>query len=58
MPLRALSRAVAVGFAAFPVLCPERSSPEVPDIYKLSQQLPALLDQLIVIASRHARLHL
>ena len=31
---------------------------ELPDVYKLSQQLAALLDEVVVIAGRHARLHL
>ena len=37
MSLRPLARAVAVRFAAFAVLCPERSLAEVADAGKLSQ---------------------
>ena len=55
MTLRALDRTMTVGFAAFPVLCPERSLAEFPDVYKLPQQLAALLDEVVVIAGRHAR---
>ena len=58
MSLRTFARAVAVGFAAFAVLCPERSLAEVADARKLSQQLPALFDEAVVIGGSHARLHL
>ena len=58
MSLRTLARAVAVGLAAFAVLSPERSLAEVADARKLSQQLPALFDEDVVIASSHARLRL
>ena len=58
MTLRASARAMAVGFAAFPVLCPERSSAEVVDVCKLSQQLAALFDKIGVIPSSHPQLRL
>jgi hypothetical protein len=58
MALSALDRTVAVGLAALAVLCPERSLAEVADTRKLSQQLPALFDEDVVIASSHAGLHL
>ena len=58
MTLRAGARAMAVGFAAFPVLCPERSSAEVVDVCKLSQQLAALFDKIGVIPSSHPQLRL
>ena len=55
MALSALDRAVAVGLAALAVLCPERSLAEVADVRELFEQLPALFDEDIVIASSHAR---
>ena len=58
MTLRASARAMAVGFAAFAVLCPERSSAEVVDVCKLSQQLAALFDKIGVIPSSHPQLRL
>ena len=58
MSLRAIARAVAVGLAAFAALCPERSPAEVADVRKLPQQLAAPLDEVVVIAGRHVRLHL
>ena len=58
MTLRACARAMAVGFAAFPVLCPERSLAEVVDVCKLSQQLAALFDKIGVIPSSHPQLRL
>ena len=58
MSLRTLARAVAVGLAAFAVLSPERALAEVADARKLSQQLRALFDEAVVIASNHARLRL
>ena len=58
MPLRALARAMAVGLAAFPVLCPERSLAEIADAGKFSQQLVTLSDKIVVTACCHSRLHL
>ena len=58
MALSPLDRAVAVGLAALSVLCPERSLAEVADARKLSQQLRALFDEDVVIASSHACLRL
>lgn len=58
MPLRALARAMAVGLAAFAVLCPERSLAEIADAGKFSQHLVALSDEVVVIMCCHSRLHL
>lgn len=58
MALSTLDRAVAVGLAALSVLCSERSLAEVAHARKLSQQLRALFDEDVVIASSHVRLRL
>ena len=58
MSLRTFARAVAIGFAALAVLCPERSLAQVADARKRSQQLPTLFDEAVVIGGSHARLHL
>ena len=58
MPLRACARTMAVGFAAFSVLCSERSLAEVVDVCKLSQQLATLFDKIGVIPSNHPQLRL
>ena len=58
MPLRTLDRAVAVGLAAFAVLCPERTLAQVADARNLPKQLATLLDEAVVIGAGHARLHL
>ena len=58
MALSPLDRAVAVGLAAFSVLCPERSLAEVADARNLSQQQRALFDEDVVLASSHVRLRL
>ena len=58
MALSTLDRAVAVGLAALSVLCPERPLAQVADARQRSQQLRALFDEDVVIASSHARLQL
>lgn len=58
MALSTLDRAVAVGLAALSILCPERSLAQVADAGEFSQQLRALVDEDVVIASSHARLRL
>ena len=58
MRLRALGCAMAVGFAAFPVLCPQRPLAQVADTGKFSAQSVALFDKSVVILCRHFRLHL
>ncbi len=54
----ALDRAVAVGFAALSVLCPERPLAEIADAREFFEQLPALLGEIVVSLRCHARLRL
>ena len=66
-PIR-MSSCISIGGTNFASICTpakrierrnhERSLAKLPDVCKLSQQLAALLDEVVVIAGRHARLHL
>ena len=58
MRLGTLGCTMAVGFAAFPVLCPQRSLAQVADTGKFSPQPVALFDESVVIPCRHLRLYL
>ena len=58
MALSTLDGAVAVGVAALAILCSERSLAQVADAGEFSQQLRALFDKDVVIASSHVRLRL
>ena len=54
----ALDRAVAVGFAALSVLCPERPLAEIANAREFFEQLPALFGEIVVSLRCHAGLRL